>query len=458
MPSIGTILATASTGLRTQQAALNVVAHNIANAATEGYARQRAVIDPRPALHTPQGSYGTGASVTDVESLRDALLDANFWGETGNAAQHEARAQLLGRLEAVLGEPSDHALSGSLDRFLSAWSDLASNPGSPVARTVVRQRGQELADKLNHLAASVDLIRQDVEARLTQGVARINALAEDLTRLNREIVSAESGGNTAGDLRDARARALDELATLLPINVTQRANGSVGVETSGVHIVDGAYHVPLEAGTASGVVGVRIVGRSGFLPAEGGSLGGILHVLNHDLPAVTGSLDELAAALVGEVNALHRLGTNGAGETGVDFFDPGGETAASISLSSRVQAAAAAVAAGSGASDGAYRAGANDVALALASLRDTELTSLGSSPGEHVRGLVSSLGIAVRSSTDAADVHRILTDQADVRRQSVSGVSVDEELVRLIQYQSAYQAAARVVSAADEMLQSLLGI
>ena len=98
------------------------------------------------------------------------------------------------------------------------------------------------------------------------------------------------------------------------------------------------------------------------------------------------------------------------------------------------------------------------MALAIGGLRDNPLGALGTTPGEHIRGLVSSIGLAVRSSTDAADVHQTLADQADVRRMSLSGVSVDEELVQMIQFQTAYQAAARVVTAADEMLQSLLGI
>jgi flagellar hook-associated protein 1 FlgK len=459
MASIGTVVATAATGLRVQQAALNVVAHNVANAATEGYSRQRAVLSTNPALHAAEGAYGTGARLVDVVSIRDALLDASFWTATGGAAQHQARSRVLARIEAVFGEPSEKALSGSLDRFLSAWSDLASNPGSPVARSVVRQRGQELADKLNNLAASVDQVRQDVEARLAQGMDRVNTLAADIARLNREIVSVEAGGIMSGDLRDARARAVDELASFLPVRVTERANGGIGVETAGFHFVDGAYHTPLElAGEADGTVGIRIPGRAGFVSEQGGSLGGLLQVLNTDVPALTRSLDELAHALVTEVNAIHGAGTNPAGDTGVDFFDAAFTKASSLRLSSPVAQSARAIASGTGAADGSHRAGANDVALALAALRDSTLGTLGATPGEHLRGLVSSLGLAVRSSTDAAEVNRILAEQADLRRQSVSGVSVDEELVLLIQHQSAYQAAARVVSAADEMLQSLLGI
>ena len=129
-----------------------------------------------------------------------------------------------------------------------------------------------------------------------------------------------------------------------------------------------------------------------------------------------------------------------------------------MALSVDAQASSRAVAAGTPDGTGAYRAGANDVALAIGGLRDAPIAALGGTPGEHVRGLVSSIGMAVRSSSDAAQVHQTLADQADVRRMSLSGVSVDEELVQMIQFQTAYQAAARVVTVADEMPQSLLGI
>ena len=123
-----------------------------------------------------------------------------------------------------------------------------------------------------------------------------------------------------------------------------------------------------------------------------------------------------------------------------------------------MKGSASVIVAGTPDGSGGYRAGANDVAVGIATLRDNALSTLGTTPGEHLRGLVSSIGLAVRSSTDAAEVHQTLADQADVRRQSLGSVSVDEELVQLIQFQSAYQASERVISAADEMLQSLLGI
>jgi len=308
------------------------------------------------------------------------------------------------------------------------------------------------------LSTSVDGVRQEVENRFEVAVDKASALSEEIANLNQQIVSTEGDGTTAGDLRDTRNRALDELASLLPIQVVERSNGSVGVTASGISIVDGAASLALETRSSGGVWGVAVQGRPGLLQESGGTIGGLLDVLNTDVPATRRSLDDLAAALVGEVNTLHATGTNAAGTTGADFFDASGSTASSIALDGAVSADADVIAAGTPDASGNFRAGANDVALAIGALRDADVASLGHTMGEQFQGLVSDIGLAVRSSTDKAAVHRSLSDQADARRLSTSGVSVDEELVSMIQFQTAYQAAARVVTAADEMLRTLIAM
>lgn len=458
MPSIGSILAVARTGLQVQQQAINVTAHNLANASTEGYARQRVDLASLTPVHTSDGVFGTGATVVDVERVADALLDAVYRREVSASTEQETRADLASRVEAILGEPSNLGLGSTLGAFFSAFSELAADPSSGTIRTVVRQNTQNLVDKLHELAGNLDDVRQDVEARLTTAVSTANALLADIGRLNQQIVTVEGDGVTAGDLRDARERLLNDLAELAPVKVTERANGGVGVTLAGVSVVDGAYPATLELRTAGGVTSLAVVGRPGSLSAAGGATGGLLTVSNTDLPDLRQGLDDLAAALVDRVNTIHATGTNPRGDTGVDFFDATGVTATSIGLSAAVLADAQAIAAGTADGAGSYRAGASDVAEVVAGLRDTDVAALGDTVLGHYRGLVTTVGQAVRSSSDSAETHGILADQARKRRDAVSGVSVDEELVRMIQFQTAYQAAARVVTTADEMMQSLLAM
>ncbi len=456
MPSIGSILSVATTALRSQQEAITVTAHNIANAATEGYSRQRPVLSSMPPLRTPTGVFGTGVKLADIQRVRDAYLDTSYRNELGEFKEQEYRSGVLGQVETLLAEPGEGGLGKALDQFFSAWSSLAANPTSATARGVVRDQADFLAGRMRDTSNALDNLRQDTESRLLTSVQRVNELAQGIARINREVTASESSGETAGDLRDTRDRAIDELSTLIPVQVTQRANGSVGVMFSGFSLVDGAHSSTLEVRLSGSTVGVGLAGHPSMITDMGGGIGGMLRVLNTDLPEVTAKLDELAEALVTEVNALHRTGTNPAGLTGVDFFDPAATTASSIGLSAAVAAGVDAISAGTGGPAGEYRAGANGVANSLASLRDTASGLLGSSYGEHFRRLVSDVGFGVRSSLDLVEVHETLAGQADVRRSSLSGVSTDEELVRLIEFQTAYAAAARVVTTANEMLETLV--
>ncbi len=458
MPSLGSILSVASSALRAQHEAINVTAHNIANASTEGYSRQRAVISALPPLKTAMGVFGTGVAVDSVQRIRDNYLDTSYRNEFAEYSEQDTRASILGQVETLLAEPGDGGLSNALDEFFSAWSFLATNPTSNTGRSEVRGQAESLTDLMNGLAKDMDQLRQDTEARLLAGVERINDLSTQIARLNREVTVVEAGGASSGDLRDDRDRAIDELAGLLPVQVTERENGSVGVLVSGLSLVDAANSGTLEVRNNAGTLGIALVGQPDVLPELGGAVGGMVELLNTDFPAARTALDVLAEALVTDLNTLHQTGTNPNGTTGVDFFDPAGTDASSIRLSAAVEGDFKNISAGTGDALGAFRAGANDLALSMASLRDEVGGTLSTSYGEHFRILSTDIGFSVRSSLDLVEVHETLAGQADVRRNAFSGVSTDEELVKLIEYQTAYAAAARVVSAADEILKTLVSV
>lgn len=470
MSSISRILSVAAGALRAQQSAISTTSHNVANAATEGFSRQRTLMNPGDPLRLPEGNFGSGVQVAGVERMRDELLDGSFRSESSRTEAFQTHSQLLGRVEGMLAEPGDEGLSAALDRFLAAFSELATSPESTAARSSLRQRSDALTTRMNDLAAGLDRVRQEETTRLAQVIDRAQVIVDDLTNLNRRIVSAETGGNSAPDLRDQQDRALDELATLLPVEAIRNANGSVRVHLDGIGLVDGPDPKPIELASIDGVFRVR-VGAAVLAPGAGeGRIGGILEFLNQDLPALSDGLDEMAAGLVDTVNEIHRTGTNPMGEEGVDFFHtrldgnggPLPATATGIRLSDAVLQSSQAIAAGSGTDPGQpenqYVAGSNDIALQIARLRDQALPELGTTLSDRYDGLVGELAGTLRRSMDSAEIHGILSEQADLRRTSVSGVSLDEEMANLIQFQAAYSAAARMVSTADEMLQTLLRI
>lgn len=470
MSTMANILSTARMAIFAHQTAMQVTSHNIANAETPGYSRQRAQLTEATPQVMPFGNLGTGVRITDVAQIRDTLLDASFRRESANAAGFGLRRDLLGQLEGIFAEPGERGFATTLDAFWNAWSDLANTPTSSTAREVVKQRGEQVALSLNGFAARLDELTADTSARLGSSIRELNSLSATVAELNAQIVATEVGGRTAGDLRDQRNVAVDRIAQLAPVQVIERTNGSVSVALNGQNIVDGDASKTLTS--LNGPPNVRLAFSGSVQPLQevGGQLGGMLQVLNADVPAARARLDELAAGIVDEVNARHRSGWSPGAEpvvppatappgwagSLVDFFDPGARTASGIMLSTEVRASRDNIAAGR-----VYGgAGDNALALELSQLRDLAVPMGASSLtlGTHFRETVTGIGRDVQAADSSAAVYETLAAQTDTRRQSVSGVSTDEELIALMRHQQAYTAATRIVSAVDEMTQALLNM
>ena len=456
--SLGSILNTARNAIQTYQTAIQVTSNNIANASTEGYSRQRAVITPTDPLQMPFGSVGTGVQVETIVRHRDHLLDAQFRREQGAAGYHAMREGLLSGIEATLAEPSAAGLAASLDSFFSAYADLANDPTSTSARAALRESARRLAGKFNSMDADVQRLGTSLTRDLDGVVAQVNDLAVRIADLNKRIVTAEADGTQAPTLRDERDRLVDELSRHADVQVIERPTGEFGVFAGGVPIVDGPVARTLEVRLTGGTAAIGLVGKPTVLSGLGGELGARIDVINSDVPAVRGRLDALADAFVTRVNQIHQTGTNPLGLTAVDLFDPAGLTAGTIGLSVDVLASSDAISAGTGDPLGAYQAGANDVALQLAALRDEQNATLGLSFGGYHARTATDIGLAVASAGDRASAHDALASRAETHRQSVSGVLTDEEVISLIEFQQAYTAATRLVSVADEMIQSVLAM
>jgi len=447
------------------QVAIDVVSHNVANAATDGYSRQRADLIAASPLRTPQYNIGRGVEVADITRARDSLLDITYRDETSGASYSQRRGMLLGQVEALHGDLDSPGLSTALDQFWTSWSDLAADPSSPAARALVLQAGQELVSHFNRLSNGLDQISATADQRLRYDVDQANALSARIASLNQRIVAAEAGGLTAGDLRDARDLAVDQLSKLASVQVVERSNGSIGVSLRGINVVDGNNATRLVVNTAGATWGVRT--ESGTAVTNvGGSIGATIDVLNADIGQVRSGLDAIAQQLAIAVNTVHQTGMNAAGQTGILFFDDFGDpttiTARNLTLSADVLADSNAIAAGTPATDPVsgnpvYGAGRNDVAIALSQLREAPQAALGNeSIGGSYASSIARIGVAVHAANDNESVHVALAGQADIARSSVSGVNIDEEMVNLIRFQNAYSAAARLVTTADEMLQTIL--
>lgn len=470
--SINSIFGTATLALQAQQTAIETAAHNISNANVPGYSRQVVNLQPNSPLYTPAGAIGTGVVVQDISRIRNAMLDVNFRAQTSQAGAYSTQGNVLSSISQIFGEPSDTGLANTLSQFYSSWSDLANNPTSVAAKSVVQQRGASVAAQLNQFSNNLDQLSANTLASANQQVNDINNYANQLANINQQIVAAEADGKTtANDLRDMRDNTIDALSKLVPVRVIDQPGGASSVYIGGQTLVDGSTATPM---TLTGTPGVLAVQMNGRTITPGGSLGANVNSLNTDIPAAKSQLDNLASAIVTSVNAVHTTGWSAAGDaagganwdstnppTGskINFFDPTKVTAGTISLSAQVASNAAFVAAG----DTQNATGNNNIANAIAQLGSTNTTILqyGSSTAttsinSYYNDLVTRVGVATGNATSSASVYSTLAQQADTQRQSTSGVATDEELINLTKNQQAYAAAAKVITTADTMAQTLL--
>jgi flagellar hook-associated protein 1 FlgK len=467
-------MGTATLALQAQQAAIETAAHNIANANVPGYSRQLINLEPNTPLYTPIGAVGTGVVVKDITRVRDTMLDTSFRAQSSSAEGYSTRSDILNSIGQIFGEPSDTGLSNAIDQFYASWGDLANNPTSSAAQSVVQQRGASVATTLNQFATSLDQLSANALSSAGVQVNDINKYTAQIASINKQIVAVEASGNQANDLRDMRDSAIDSLSKIVPVRVIDHDNGSDTIYVAGATVVDGSDSKQFSLDGPPGAVTLKLSGITFPTQSPGGALGANLDAVNTDIPNAKSQLDKLAAGIVKSVNAIHTTGWTASGDalgganwdattppTGsmINFFDPANLTAGSISLSSEVASNASYIAAG----NVQDATGNNNVANQIAALRNDKTTMIkyGSttettSISEFYRDLVTRIGVSTSDATSSASVYSTLAQQADTQRQSVSGVSTDEELISLTKSQQAYAAAAKVITTADAMSQTLL--
>lgn len=457
--------------LQAQQSGLQVASHNIANANTPGYSRRRLEIEN--AESGIPGGVGSGADAVEVTRQRSRFLDAQFRVEQQVLGRWEALEDALTGIEGIFNEPagagsseagtifnepSGLGLSGSFSRFWNAWQDLANVPESGAARAAVRQEGDFFVNTMRHLSSQLGDTRIGLDQEVTDEVEAINAVLDQLAELNSQIPQSRFSGGTEGDLLDKRDRLVEDLASRVDISVIEATNGQISVLLSGHNLVQG--------GEVSHLA-VRPLSQNGFPTAtiffeddgslaqiQEGRLRGITEVRDNTIPDFLDRLDEIASSFVEEVNRAHRAGTGAVGSTNIDFFDSTKTSAGSIDLAAAIREDLNNIAASE---DGA--SGDNGTALAIAGLRNKTVLGSGSQTLESFFAtLLGEVGARSKEAQTMADNHRLFTTQIENRRQSIQGVSLNDEAASLILFQRAYQAAARTVSILDDLLETTINL
>jgi flagellar hook-associated protein 1 len=449
--SIG--LNSAIQALLAQQQGLDAVSHNVANVNTPGYSRQRVNLS---AIAAPgMGGVGQGGKVESLERVRDMFVDFQIRAEGQSSGEYSARADSLNLVELAFGEPSDNGLRAVLGQFFNTWRDLANAPDQSAARSAVVQAGESLAFAANRPSSSISEIRSDANTRLSSSVAEVNDLAQRIAQLNGQIVQIRATGDPAADLTDQRDLALDRLSILTDMRVMNHEDGHVDVFVGGRALVSNmrAASIDLNMNPLNqNFYDLTWSSDGAAVQVKSGEVGGLLYQRDVDLPGRLADLNTLMARVITDVNAVHAAGFALDGvTTGTNFFT--GTGASDIGVNAAIAGNLGLVATGSVA--GAPGDGSG--ALAIADLqRATNLTGNSQSYDSFFNGMITRLGVAVRDARGISNAQGATIQHLQQVRSSVSGVNLDEEMVNLVQYQKGDEAAARVISTINEMLDELM--
>jgi len=439
---------TSVSGMATYQTAIAVSSENVANADADGYTRQSVLII-------------SGPEVADVRRVYDTFCAKKVLESNEDQGRYETAAKYMAYVEAVFDESSGYGISASLNEFWNGWSELVNDPSDMAARADLVARAESLAGYINQAALSLDDIQKEVEGEISNTVEEINDLTAKIAALNRDIAYAEARGHNTNSLLDQVESLTGQLAELVDIQVQTNDSGQVNVQLSGGR--------SLVSGSTSREMGTSIDAATGLLNVtwqdgsggevdvtgqiKGGVLAGCLDVRDEYIAAYKQSLDDLAGTLINEVNALLLSGYDLNGSAGVELFLGAG--ADDISVNPLISDDPSLIAAGSA----GPAVGDGTIAEGIAALSDALLCGGGSSTmGDNYAALVTRVGSDVRSISDFSEYYAGLADFYADCRESVSGVSLDEETARLVLYQQGYEACARVIEILQEIMDTAINM
>ncbi len=479
-------------GLTVSQRAITLTGHNVANADTEGYTRQRLVIE---SIYPKTGNrfsgtfaIGGGADTKCIEQMRSDYLDRQLRGEYSALGQWSTRSEELQFVESILDETSTTgSLSAVLADFYKSISKLTTEPDSSEVRTNLQLNGIKLCEKLNYYYDKLVDAQNLYNDTMKVTVDDINVMLTGIANYNYEIRAYEMNGQLASELRDRRNLLLDELSQAVSITYSENAEGQLSVFVEGHKLVDHKDVTPLKAvadktGVVSGTSGYYSVcvedpdtGDDIELTLTGGSLKAYQDLRdgntanNVGVPYLMDQLNTLARSLAKAFNEVHEKGHTipyggGSSKTGIKFFsvedgDYAKVTAGNISLSDEVLNNANNIAASSKPVDpdaADTQKGNNENALDLYALTSsTKIDTVGNFQ-DFLKSFVVQVGISSSSAKETAKSQTTIVSNLETRKEAVSGVSIDEEMIGLISYQYAYSASARVLTALDEALETLI--
>jgi flagellar hook-associated protein 1 FlgK len=463
MGGLFTALNAGRTSLEVNQKSIEIIGNNISNVNTAGYSKQSAVLTPYPSMNFGGFFIGQGVVVSDVQRDHDSFVTSQLQEKSIEFGLQSGQATPLAELERIFNITDDN-LATNIDNFFDSWKVLSANPSGLVERDIVIQRGELLAEDFKNITKDLNTIQLNINDSIVSKVDDVNSKITEIAELNSRIFTIEIQGQTANSARDRRDMLAKDLALSLGAQTYTDSKGMMAVQLpGGLPLVQGTASMTIEAVTNGQDLDLVLhtggVTRNIGLNNLGGEFYGLVNIRDTVIPGLNDNLDTLAFNIINAVNTAHAAGAGlDDPATSRDFFTAIPELDAaryiSVALTDSNQVAAAA----QPIPPATVAPGDNRNALTIANLGE-KLSINGSDTFDSYYGkMVSTVGIMANQNTLSLGGAEDAMVQLQNLRDGLAGVSLDEEMISLIQFQRGFESAAKFLSTVDEMMASLMDL
>lgn len=458
------------------QTALQTVSHNIANKNTEGFSRQRVETQTNVPISSGKYQIGMGARTATINRINNPYLEKQIGKEQSQMGFLNGQSQGLMRVEQIYNEQGQKGLNVFVSDFFNSFRELANNPESVATRTMVKETASLVAKDFKRMNNQLDEVRKDIDEQIKTHVDEINGITAEIGQLNEKIQAAEVGGKggaPANDERDRRDLLIKQLGEKVNIKWTEGDDTSVTISAGNNAILVAGFDA--KKLSVSATPGTDAKGEASYdiyyhntkeatpmnvtRQFNGGQIGGLLAVRDQTITQAKNDMDEMAYTLARHVNDMHVQGFDGYNRTGQVFFEPlftSKNAAENFKLAAEIEEDPARIAAAAAPDSPAD----NRLANIIANLQYEKIVprNNGTTVDDFYNGMVGEIGVVTKRANTAKESQDGIVKQLTHLRESISGVSLDEETTKMIEFQKAFDASARLIRTADEMFDTVLNL
>jgi flagellar hook-associated protein 1 FlgK len=453
MAGLSGTLSIALSALAVSQQELATTSNNVANANTPGYSREQADLAAGAPVVFGSFTFGTGVVLQKIESLRDPILEIQLNQETQQQSKLDASLTQLQQLQTQFGS-STTGIGADISKFFNSLQQLSPDPSNLALRQGVLTAAGNLATDFNTTANNLQTQRGNIDLTVTQSVSEVNSLTTQIAAVDQQIQRLQNVNQDASTLVDTQTNLIRQLSGLIDISVIKTDKGISLATSNGTTLVSGSQSFALSTQLGSDGVQHILAGTKDITGSlTGGSLAGLIQIRDQQIPGLSTNLDQLAAGLANALNTANKAGFDLNGAAGGNLFvpPPVGGVGAAAGLTVNITDPALIAAS----SDGTPGSNGN---LAVLSAVHDQAVANGQTPLDFYSNVVFQVGSATSNISADADSSSLILQKLQDQRGSISGVSLNEEAANLVQYQTAYQAAARVISAVSTLLSDAVNL